>query len=70
MPKAGILSIDPDWKQRRQVSEAEVLQGAERLRDRLSSVPWYAEKAAREKELTGDEMTYWRRLALSHVNSL
>ena len=41
---------------------------AECLRERRSSIPWHARRAAKAKAETGDEMTYWRDLAVSCVN--
>ena len=49
MPKATD-TMDPDWTLRRVVTDAEVLLGAEHSRERLSSVPFYANKAKRWQE--------------------
>src|SRR5688572_27081593 len=59
---------EPFWEQGKRVSfSAEERQrreeGAQRLKARFSSVPWYAECAAREG---GDE--YWRKFYASRVN--
>ena len=43
-------------------SEAEMSQAAERLRARLCSMPFYAERAAKHKAEVGSEMVYWRAL--------
>ena len=42
------------------------LQAAERLREALCSVPFYAKKAQRAKE-EGDEMAYWLGLQASEA---
>ena len=44
------------------VREAKRLREAQLLRERLSSVPFYAKKAKAWKERTGDEMGYWLAL--------
>ena len=44
------------------------LRAAEHLREDLSCVPWYANKAAEVKAETGDEMIYWICLQGSAVN--
>lgn len=43
--------------------------GSRRLRETLSSVPWYAKKAA-VATAEGNEMAYWERLWSSQVNLL
>jgi hypothetical protein len=49
------------------VSVEERAQAARQLRDRLSCVPFYAKRAAAEKERSGDEMVYWLELQGSQV---
>lgn len=44
--------------------------GAQHLRARLSSVPFYAKRAKAEAERSGDEMEYWRDLFGSQINIL
>ncbi len=43
--------------------------GSRRLRETLSSLPWYAEKAALAAA-EGNEMAYWEGLWMSQVNLL
>lgn len=50
------------------VPMAERLQAAERLRERLSSVPFYAKKAALANQ-QGDEMAYWLSLQGSQMTA-
>ncbi len=50
---------DVEWMQARQ--ETRKLAG-EQLRERLSGVPFYAERAARVKAIDGDEALYWEGL--------
>ena len=44
--------------QRPRISEAQALQRAERLREALCGVPFYAKRAEKAR-LAGDEMAYW-----------
>lgn len=43
----------------------ERMQAAERLRERLCTVPFYANRAAKVAAQTGDEMDYWLELQAS-----
>ena len=43
------------------------MQGALRLKERLSSVPFYAERAKRYRE-RGNEMLYWENMYASSIN--
>lgn len=55
----------PRW-QRPRVSETEHLQAAQRLREGLSCVPFYAKRAEKAR-LEGDEMAYWLGLQASQM---
>ena len=50
------------------VTAEERLQAAEVLRERLSSVPFYAKGAERARQ-AGDEMAYWLRLQSSQATA-
>lgn len=50
------------------VPAAERLLAAERLREQLSGVPFYAKKAATAKA-SGDEMAYWLTLQGSQMTA-
>ena len=45
-----------------------MMTGAEQERARLSSMPFYANKAKKWAAERGDEMGYWRSLFTSHIN--
>ena len=50
------------------VSVEERLQAAEALRERLSSAPWYAARAAKARA-AGDEMAFWLDLQSSRMTA-
>lgn len=63
-------SREPTWTvtPRPRISETEALQAAERLREELSRVPFYAKKAAKAAA-QGDEMAYWLALQGSQATA-
>lgn len=64
-PPSAVSQLTPSQMQ----TSAEMrAQGAARLRDELSSNPWYAEQAAKEEAATGDPLAYWKCLFSSQVN--
>lgn len=52
----------------REAFNTKLRSAATRLREHLSSIPWHAERAARAKAETGDDMTYWMKLAVNQPN--
>lgn len=60
----GWIDCDPEEPAR----HAQRLQAARRLREALCGVPFYANHAKRQVELTGDEMDYWLALQGSEPN--
>ena len=51
---------EPNWSADEKAQHLALrLQAAERLRERLSCVPFYAKRAQRHKEETGSETEYW-----------
>lgn len=55
---------DAEWVEIKAIRDRD----AARLREQLSSVPFYAKRAAERAEATGDEMGYWHELLGSQVN--
>lgn len=61
-PEQSLIAKGLAFSPWRQVSAEEFEQGAQRLREELCCVPFYAKRAAAEKARSGNEMAYWRGL--------
>lgn len=67
--KVDSALIDKVWGPYRRVSTEEEALGVAHLREQLSGVPFYAERAAKCKAATGTDVGYWRDLFSSGVNT-
>lgn len=60
--KEQILAAEESRRLQNLDLEQRLAQGAPLLRDRLCSVPFYAKRAAKREQETGDPMSYWNEL--------
>lgn len=66
LPVRAVIASVSDAE--REAFNTQLRSAAIRLKEHLSSIPLHAERATQAKAETGDDMTYWMKLAVNQPN--